>query len=239
MIKFFRRIRQRLLNESKFSKYLLYAIGEIILVVIGILIALSINNWNEGNKLKSKEREILLHMKRNLESDLQQDYPNMVLENSLESTSIVLDYLEQGKPYADSLDFYFAWIPAYTRHMPNTTAYENLKTIGFDIISNDTLRENYQNLFAFNYNLIAFQRNVLAYNNILEFKSFYRKHFRNFIFQKNATPIDYQALSKNNEFHEMLVTTGRENTEQMRFRDLTNVEIERLIEMINKELHKP
>jgi hypothetical protein len=50
MIKFFRKIRQNLLTENKFSKYLLYAIGEIILVVIGILIALSINNRNEYNK---------------------------------------------------------------------------------------------------------------------------------------------------------------------------------------------
>jgi hypothetical protein len=54
MIKFFRTIRQTLLTESKFSKYMLYAIGEIVLVVIGILIALSINNWNNErqNELK-------------------------------------------------------------------------------------------------------------------------------------------------------------------------------------------
>mgnify|MGYP000716079377 CR=1 FL=1 len=50
MIKFFRNIRRRLWSESKFSKYLLYAVGEIILVVIGILIALQINNWNEQRK---------------------------------------------------------------------------------------------------------------------------------------------------------------------------------------------
>lgn len=50
MIKFFRRIRQRLLSENKFSKYLVYAIGEIILVVIGILIALQVNNANEMRK---------------------------------------------------------------------------------------------------------------------------------------------------------------------------------------------
>ncbi len=57
MIKFFRKIRQRLLAENKFNKYLIYAIGEIILVVIGILIALQINNWNERNKTKAKEIE--------------------------------------------------------------------------------------------------------------------------------------------------------------------------------------
>ena len=50
MIKFFRHIRRHLLSESKFSKYLIYAIGEIILVVIGILIALQFNNWNESRK---------------------------------------------------------------------------------------------------------------------------------------------------------------------------------------------
>ncbi|NND93666.1 MAG: hypothetical protein HKN45_02310 [Flavobacteriales bacterium] len=60
MIKFFRKIRQRLLSESKFSKYLLYAIGEVILVIIGILMALQINNWNEERKLDASN-EVLKH----------------------------------------------------------------------------------------------------------------------------------------------------------------------------------
>ena len=59
MIKFFRIVRQKMLTENKFSKYLIYAIGEIILVVIGILIALSINNWNQ-NRLDKNEEELLL-----------------------------------------------------------------------------------------------------------------------------------------------------------------------------------
>ena len=50
MLRFFRQIRQRLLTDNKFSKYLLYAIGEIVLVVIGILIALQVNNWDENNR---------------------------------------------------------------------------------------------------------------------------------------------------------------------------------------------
>ncbi|MFD2587395.1 DUF6090 family protein [Croceitalea marina] len=57
MIKFFRKIRQKQLSENKFSKYLLYALGEIILVVIGILIALQINNWNENRKNKIAEAD--------------------------------------------------------------------------------------------------------------------------------------------------------------------------------------
>ena len=57
MIKFFRHIRQRLLSEGKTGKYFKYAIGEIILVVIGILIALQINNWNENRKNKVAEAD--------------------------------------------------------------------------------------------------------------------------------------------------------------------------------------
>jgi len=72
MIKFFRKIRQNLLSENKFSKYLLYAIGEIVLVVIGILIALSINNWNELQKLDEKEisvaKELYIELNENLAS---------------------------------------------------------------------------------------------------------------------------------------------------------------------------
>lgn len=63
MIKFFRRLRQKLLEENRFSKYLLYAFGEIILVVIGILIALQLNNWNEVQKLKETEKIILADLK--------------------------------------------------------------------------------------------------------------------------------------------------------------------------------
>ena len=66
MIKFFRKIRQRLLTENKFSKYLIYAIGEIVLVVIGILIALQINNWNESRKLENDKLKLMLNLKKEL-----------------------------------------------------------------------------------------------------------------------------------------------------------------------------
>ena len=69
MIKFFRKIRQKLLSENRFSKYMIYAVGEIILVVIGILIALSINNWNEQRKQNSQEQYILNQLKVEFEAD--------------------------------------------------------------------------------------------------------------------------------------------------------------------------
>ena len=59
MIKFFRKIRYNLMEQNKTGKYFKYAIGEIVLVVIGILIALSINNWNEERKISSEEHKWL------------------------------------------------------------------------------------------------------------------------------------------------------------------------------------
>ncbi|MET1258285.1 DUF6090 family protein [Flagellimonas sp. DF-77] len=59
MIKFFRHIRQRLLGQNQFSKYLFYALGEIVLVVIGILLALQINNWNEKQKIDATKQKTM------------------------------------------------------------------------------------------------------------------------------------------------------------------------------------
>ena len=62
MIKFFRHIRKQLLGEGKTTKYFKYAIGEILLVVIGILIALSINNWNENRKEQKQQTKLITQL---------------------------------------------------------------------------------------------------------------------------------------------------------------------------------
>ena len=80
MIRFFRQIRQRLLTDNKFSKYLLYAVGEILLVVIGILIALQVNNWNEERRSKILEVVILKRLRQDLVAD------TLYLNNRLQRT---------------------------------------------------------------------------------------------------------------------------------------------------------
>lgn len=69
MIRFFRQIRRQLLSENKFTRYLVYAIGEIVLVVIGILIALQINNWNNGRILERSEIKSYQNIKQQLLED--------------------------------------------------------------------------------------------------------------------------------------------------------------------------
>ena len=72
MIKFFRKIRYNLMETGKTGKYFKYAIGEIVLVVIGILIALSINNWNESRKESALQKVYLKGIAQDLEKDVEQ-----------------------------------------------------------------------------------------------------------------------------------------------------------------------
>jgi len=89
MIKFFRHIRKSLLIENNTGKYLKYAIGEIILVVVGILIALSINNWNEIRKSNIEERSALENIQRDFVTNREllingMDYTQRILSSGLE-----------------------------------------------------------------------------------------------------------------------------------------------------------
>ncbi len=149
MIQLFRKIRQNLLSENKVRKYLLYALGEIILVVIGILIALQINNNNEANKTRNKELQYL----KNLKSDLQlnsaeiEQYITM-RSMRLESANKVLEHFE-GKPITDLSDFNKLTVNVYTWQkffQIDNTFQELINSGNLAIISNDTIKNQLLNL---------------------------------------------------------------------------------------------
>jgi len=156
MIKFFRNIRQHLLSENKVSKYLLYAIGEIILVVIGILIALALNNWNEKRKERLTEIQLYKEIKDDLEFSLTD------LENGLENhrsdfevTITLRDHLKQKLPLTDSVSRYLRIIDGDDQFFPRTSGFDALKSIGFAALSNDSLREDISNLFQLGFERIV------------------------------------------------------------------------------------
>src|SRR6056300_1690800 len=100
MIKFFRKIRQNLIMENKTGKYLKYAIGEIVLVVIGILIALQINNWNEHRKLQSEELNLLADIKTNLVVTLKNlQHDTLVNGKYLKNYLKIENYINDNLPY--------------------------------------------------------------------------------------------------------------------------------------------
>jgi hypothetical protein len=124
MIKFFRKIRQNLLSEGKTTKYLKYAIGEIILVVIGTLIALRINNWNESQKEQAQEQELLSQLQSEFQSNLEQLDQKTDLRNQMITASLKL---------LNTIDH------PETRNSDSIVKYISLTAIGptFDPIVND------------------------------------------------------------------------------------------------------
>jgi hypothetical protein len=115
MIKFFRKIRQNLLMENKTGKYFKYAIGEIVLVVIGILIALQINNWNENRIDRKQERVLLVQLKSEFESNLNQLDQKIALRKDMIKASIKL---------LNCIDY-----------QENCNSEDILKNIGFSILA--------------------------------------------------------------------------------------------------------
>ena len=95
MIKFFRKIRYDLMEKNKTGKYLKYAIGEIILVVIGILIAIQINNWNENQKDERKTINYLTNLMENLDDDITSfEDSNSFNKTRLKGIFYILKYAE-------------------------------------------------------------------------------------------------------------------------------------------------
>jgi hypothetical protein len=138
MIKVFRRIRQNILTENKFSKYLLYAIGEIFLVVIGILIALQINTWNENRKSKKDERYVLTEVLKNLEEDAM--LVDAIIKKRQKAKAAVIALQKSMKPEtkdSDSLQFYLVDLLTFERYYPINNAFEILKSKGLQLSNNE------------------------------------------------------------------------------------------------------
>ena len=167
MIKFFRRIRQRLLTENKFSKYLIYAIGEIVLVVIGILIALQINNWNESRKGDMALKEYLVKIKFNtlediVELDSLTTGRRQIAELCKQARTSILDktedenivlFMSSGWAFIDlyfnpSIDGYEALKNSNYYGKINNTALDSLLTRYHTIIGEIALNEKSYNEYA-------------------------------------------------------------------------------------------
>ncbi len=133
MIKFFRHIRKRLLTENKFSKYLLYAVGEIVLVVIGILIALQINNWNEEGKLEKERITILENLRSDLTNDIENyQYSTLRLEDRQKVADQVLALIENIPKSIDSANTArnLLILGFIEDHNPNFSTYNEIQGSG-------------------------------------------------------------------------------------------------------------
>jgi len=246
MIKFFRHIRQNLIMENKTGKYLKYAFGEIVLVVIGILIALQINNWNENRKLKKVELDLLYELNNVLEGGVEGELAFQKLQidgNKISQASCeyLIKYFETNLPYFDSLKFHFA--NAHTRYIAlvRDQAYQNAKSYGFGFIKNDTLKEELIRAYETNtkWLLELNNRNNLYENQIVIplltelFESVFTVDIEE---EKWMIPNNYEALKSNTLYRNILKTTLLKRKEYLKFQELRYLRLLKVHELLNKEI---
>jgi len=255
MIKFFRKIRQNMIKENKVSKYLLYAIGEIVLVVIGILIALTINNNNEAGKIKIKELDYLIGIKSDLQLNLTELNAYKILrETSVNSAEIILDFFE-GEIIIDPNEFNFhnlnvqVWYPIKKN---DNTFQELINSGNLAIISNDSIKNTLLNL-QLGYKQISFLEVHLTYDfenymypiyfSITDLKS----DIENYTFQvskgakgknKKLSEEKIKLLLKNQTFKNGFVLSVFTNNKLIVEYDAMILMTEKLIASIEAELEK-
>ncbi len=158
MIKFFRKIRQNLLSQGKTGKYFKYALGEIILVVIGILIALQINNLNEKKKTRDKEIIYLINIRIDQIQNLKalDDFIS-IRTDELRSTEFVLKYFEMDSLVdLNKFNYHNLNVLEWYPFIQNNNTYDELLNTGnLSLISNIEIKNKLQNMQT-SYKSIAF-----------------------------------------------------------------------------------
>ncbi len=229
-----------MIKENKVSKYLIYAIGEVILVVIGILIALSINNWNEERKYRNLEIVTLIEIQKGLK---QAEKENERSENAnletIKSYEILLDHFEKKSPYNESLNYHFRNLLSWQEPDFNYSGFELFKNRGTDLISNDSIRIKLLFIYEEKIQYLVNDHNKTEWNyNNTVMTPFFTNNFELDIQNRMAIPNDYLELMNNQQFKNKLTyLIGIRSYGINRSTELRSL-IKNLMNDISKEIEK-
>ena len=140
------------MTELNLKTFLIYSIGEVVLVILGILIALQINQWQQNKQLRETEKKMLQELEINLNTNL--DVLTGVIEwesEIVKNIEYIFNHFQSKKPINDTLIEYMNKIAWVEELQIVNSAYETLKSIGMDIISSDSLRVDISQLFEVDY----------------------------------------------------------------------------------------
>lgn len=241
-MKFFKKTRQLLLKDSKIRKYLTYAVGEIVLVVVGILIALQIDGWKAQQEVNQHEYNILQNLHRDLSAtkeELESDVKaNKISKSNLE---IALNHLNKNTVYTSAMDTLFPAIANWESPLPTFATYEIFKTEGIRIIKNKKIKEG----------VIKFHESTLGFI-INDYDKAEWALFENitmpFIMEnlsyslQNETiglkPNNYAELSKKPKFRNILTITMAMRGKGLAFYNTSLNELDELLQLIENEIEK-
>ena len=203
MISLFRRIREKLIASGSITKYLLYAIGEILLVVIGILIALQVNNWNEIRKERNTELKLLRTMAQSVAGDTSGINGSLkYFEGIRESADWLRVQLDTRAAYTARMDTAFARISVFTVWEPDYSVFDNLESIGFSLVKDDSLRNAILDYYK-GYRFIAGVDDYFAINKFYR-EEVYPKYFKRYRYGRIAVPANINEIYDSTEFSVVL-----------------------------------
>ena len=196
-----RRIRRQLMESQNTRKYLLYALGEIVLVVMGILIALQINNWNEWRRDRVKELSILTDLEENIQRNREQlSHSSGRLAKYSQSKDFIIKEFVARSPYNDSMRVHFHDALRVGGYQINFSydGYESYKNAGYEIILNKGLKDHIIALFENAYKQMEtsmeYARNFDIQDNHKEDHYFYYDS------SGHLEPMNYETLVKNKRY---------------------------------------
>ena len=244
MISFFRKIRRALIHSGKFTRYVVYSIGEILLVVIGILIALQVNNWNENRKKRLLELELLEELREGLKSDISDlQYNSQAQQEIFNSQNIIIQWLDGNSPYHDSLSQYFARANAGTVFVANEAPYTSLKTEGIRIIQSDTLRKTISRVYDLDFDY--YKQHIIMYNNLMmrgwhdANSPYFEATLPRMGSLKNVMqPLDVNKIRRDNEYRYYVKTLRELNYFYLNIIKRAERSASELLDMIDQELRQ-
>ena len=195
-------------KNKEIRTFWIYALGEFFLVFLGILIALQVDNWNQDRRLRKQEDTMLEELLENLKSDLADVDLNIRLQNSaMASSRIILGFLDGEGPWHDSLATHFVALTSGTVFFENISSYESLKSLGIDLISNDSIRLKMTHLYSVTYDYVNIMEER-ALTHIFEvMNASMAKHLRMIEFPRCYFPLDASKLRLSNEFRHNLLSS--------------------------------
>ncbi|WP_406684426.1 DUF6090 family protein [Seonamhaeicola sp. MEBiC1930] len=232
------------MEKNKFTTYLLYASGEIVLVVIGILLAVNINDWKHSADDSELEVKILKEIKTDLENDLNEIRNELGnFKHIQKGDSILIEFYNSSKPFTDSLGALVYLYEISPHFNPINGGYQLLKAKGIDLIKNDQLRlaiNSYYELSIPYYRKYEEERIQIIQNEMVPFNNdFFRlERFPSTTYWKSwkRMPFDENALKKNQKW--LAIIQKSNNLAAVLFKKAESHEkkIITLIQNIEKEL---
>jgi len=192
------------MEQNKTGKYFKYAIGEILLVMIGILLALQVNNWNESRKQKALEQNALHEIANGLMRLKEEVRFNLDDESKgFSAANTILTNFEKNQGYNRILGEALNLVWNYTYLNESDDSYEFLKTSGFDLISNNNLLKKIAKLYDVDLRATLGEARIRGdYIEQLKFlmPKWYKSIDFDFYTRNPVEILNYNALKKDKEF---------------------------------------